>query len=64
VKASKPKILTGLLAGCVGAVVLGLGLPLMLEFANRRVRCRDDLERPHGIPVLAEFGRVPMRSFA
>jgi len=61
VKASKPKILTGLLAGGIAAAVLGVGLPLMLELARRRVRCRDDVERPHGIPVLAEFGRLPMR---
>jgi len=26
---------------------------------NRRVRCRDDLERDLGIPVLAEFAAVP-----
>jgi uncharacterized protein involved in exopolysaccharide biosynthesis len=61
VKASKPKILTGLLAGCIAAAALGIGLPLLLELGRRRVRCRDDLERPHGIPVLAEFGRLPMR---
>jgi hypothetical protein len=28
------------------------------------VRCRDDLERHHGIPVLAEFGALPMRTTA
>jgi hypothetical protein len=44
--------------------VLGLGIPLGYELFNRRVRCRDDLERHHGIPVLAEFGALPMRTTA
>jgi polysaccharide biosynthesis transport protein len=25
---------------------------------NRRLRCRDDVERDFGIPVLAEFDRI------
>jgi uncharacterized protein involved in exopolysaccharide biosynthesis len=62
VKPSKPKILTGLILGCMAAFVLGLGLPLGYELFNRRVRCRDDVERHHGIPVLVEFGRLRMRS--
>ena len=62
VKASKPKVLSGILLGCIAAAVLGLGLPLMVELFSRRVRCRDDLERQHGIQVLAEFGRLPMRT--
>jgi uncharacterized protein involved in exopolysaccharide biosynthesis len=61
-KASKPKVLSGLLLGGIAAVVLGLGLPLMVELFNRRVRCRDDLERQHGIQVLVELGRLPMRT--
>ena len=44
--------------------MLGLGIPLGYELLNRRVRCRDDLERHHGIPVLVEFGRLRMRSTA
>jgi capsular polysaccharide biosynthesis protein len=54
--------LTGLILGCMAAFVLGLGLPLGYELFNRRVRCRDDVERHHGIPVLVEFGRLRMRS--
>lgn len=38
---------------------LGLGLPLVFELLRRRVRCRDDLERDHGIPVLMEFAPIP-----
>jgi len=47
--------------GCMAALVLGLGVPLGLELIHRRIRCRDDLERHHGIPVLVEFGRLPAR---
>jgi succinoglycan biosynthesis transport protein ExoP len=39
------------------AVVIGVGGPLSYElFADRRLYCRDDVERHFGIPVLAEFG--------
>ncbi|MHB8744859.1 MAG: GumC family protein, partial [Sulfuricaulis sp.] len=62
VKASKPKVLTMLFLGCIAAGALGLGIPLGYELFNRRVRCRDDLERHHGIPVLVEFGALPMRA--
>jgi len=62
VKASKPRMLRGLFLGAVLAGMLGLGIPLIYEFFNRRVRCRDDLERHHGIPVLMEFGRLSMRT--
>jgi capsular polysaccharide biosynthesis protein len=44
------------------AVLLGLSIPLGLELFNRRVRCRDDIERVYGIPVLAEFGRISRRA--
>jgi hypothetical protein len=40
---------------------LGLVLPLVYELANRRVRCRDDFERDGGVPVLAEFGAMPLK---
>ena len=62
VRPSKPKILTGAILGFMAAFVLGLGLPLGYELFNRRVRCRDDVERHHGIPVLVEFGRLRMRN--
>jgi capsular polysaccharide biosynthesis protein len=58
VRAGTPKVLSGALLGAIAAALLGLGIPLGYEFFNRRVRCRDDLERQHGIPVLAEFGRM------
>ena len=61
VKAVKPKLLTGVLLGNVAAGVLGFGIPLGYELFNRRVRCRDDIERQHGIPVLVEFPPRPLR---
>lgn len=59
VKASKPSLGMALVLGGLMAVGLGLGLPFGLEFFNRRVRCRDDIEHQYGLPVLAEFGRLP-----
>ncbi|WP_293002965.1 hypothetical protein [Nevskia sp.] len=45
------------------AVVLGMGaggmLPLMYGLLFRRVRCRDDIERDYGIPVIVEFNAIP-----
>lgn len=60
VTASKPRILVGLALGGLAAMLLGLGVPLLYEFLHRRVRCRDDLERYHGIPVLMEFGPLQL----
>jgi len=60
--AAKPRVLAGYLLGAVAAILLALGIPLLYELFNRRVRCRDDLERHHGVPVLVEFGRLPMRA--
>jgi uncharacterized protein involved in exopolysaccharide biosynthesis len=64
VKASKPGVLTGLMLGGLLAVVLGFGIPVVYELFNRRIRCRDDIEREHGIPVLAEFHRISRRAIA
>lgn len=60
-KASKPKVIKGLLMGVVVAFMLGVGIPLGCGLINRRVRCRDDLERDYGIPVLAELGALSTR---
>ena len=62
--AAKPRVLAGYALGAVAALLLGLGIPLAYELFNRRVRCRDDLERHQGVPVLVEFGRLPMRATA
>lgn len=57
-KASKPKVGILMLLACVVGGALGLAIPLCYELLNRRVRCRDDIERDHGIPVLAELGPI------
>lgn len=59
-KATSPRVLVDLLLGCIAAGILGLAVPVGYELLNRRVRCRDDLERDYGVPVLAEFGPLPM----
>jgi uncharacterized protein involved in exopolysaccharide biosynthesis len=46
------------------AVVLCLGISVLWPFGyelfvNRRLRCRDDLEKQFGIPVLVQLQRIP-----
>ena len=55
-KASKPKTGIVLFLACVIGIALGIAIPLVYELLNRRVRCRDDMERDHGVPVLIELG--------
>jgi polysaccharide biosynthesis transport protein len=62
VRAVKPRLLLGSALGGLLALLLGIGLPLVYELTHRRVRCGDDLERDHGVPVLAEFTRLPVRA--
>lgn len=62
VKASSPRVLRGLFLGALAAMFLGFGIPLVYELFNRRVRCRDDIERHHGVPVLMEFDGLRMRT--
>ncbi len=61
VKASKPRVLVYMLLVAMAGGFFGLFLPLAYELLNRRVRCRDDIERDSGVPVLAEFGAMPMK---
>jgi uncharacterized protein involved in exopolysaccharide biosynthesis len=58
-RAAKPKFLINLLMGIVFGGALGIAIPFARELAGRRVRCRDDLERDHGVPVLVEFDSMP-----
>ncbi len=59
-KASKPNKLKLLAVGAIFGLGLGLLIPFGYElFVNRRVRCRDDIERDFGIPVLALFDAIP-----
>jgi hypothetical protein len=49
----------------LAGVVVGFGAPVGYElFVDRRVRCRDDLERTFRVPVLIELthGAAPARA--
>jgi uncharacterized protein involved in exopolysaccharide biosynthesis len=59
VKSAKPRRMVYMFLGIMAGCALGLLAPLVYELINRRVRCRDDLERDEGVPVLAEFGPLP-----
>jgi len=61
VEPSKPRVLVYLLMVAMAGGFLGLVIPLVYELVNRRVRCRDDVERDGGVPVLAEFAAMPMK---
>lgn len=56
IRASKPNKLKLLLLAIVGGIGLAVVLPFSYEMLfNRRVRCREDIERSFGIPVLMQF---------
>lgn len=57
-KASKPKVGILMFLATFAGLGLGIVIPLFYELINRRVRCRDDMERDHGIPVLVELGPI------
>jgi len=57
-KAKKPNVNVILLLACLLGLALGLVIPLSYELLHRRVRCRDDIERELGIPVLVELGSI------
>lgn len=64
-KASKPNKLKLLLMTLVAGFGLGVVVPLAYElFIDRRLRCRDDMEREFGIPVLAQLDAVPALALA
>jgi capsular polysaccharide biosynthesis protein len=59
-EASKPNKILLLAIGALFSLGAGLAIPLFRELMfNRRLHCRDDFERELGLPVLAEFGRIP-----
>ena len=59
-KASKPNKVKLMLMALVAGLGLGVIAPLAYEmFFDRRLRCRDDMEREFGITVLAQLDAVP-----
>jgi polysaccharide biosynthesis transport protein len=60
IKATKPNKIKLLAMGMMVGVFFGLAFPFAFELFNRRIRCRDDLEREFNIPVLMEFDAIPM----
>jgi uncharacterized protein involved in exopolysaccharide biosynthesis len=59
-RSSKPNKMKLMAIALLAALGLGVLAPLGYEmFLDRRVRCRDDMEREFGVPVLAQFDRVP-----
>lgn len=58
-KALKPNKVKYFLVACAAALALAFGIPFLYELLlNRRLRCRDDLERNFGVAVLAQFGPI------
>jgi uncharacterized protein involved in exopolysaccharide biosynthesis len=59
-RASKPNKMKLLLMVLVAGLGLGVVGPLAYElFVDRRLRCREDIEREFGIPVLAQLDAIP-----
>lgn len=59
VKASKPNKPKLLMMAVAASFVFALGFPFAYELLfNRRIRCRDDLERHFRIVTLAQFDRM------
>lgn len=52
-KPSSPRTSLNLAAGCILGLLVGLGLALQLESAQRQVRTSDDLADILGVPILA-----------
>jgi uncharacterized protein involved in exopolysaccharide biosynthesis len=58
-KPAKPNKMKFFMMACVFSLGVGVVWPFGYElFVNRRLRCRDDMERGFGIPVLAQLGPV------
>ena len=57
---SKPNKILLLAIGALVSLLVGVAGPVLYELMfNRRLHCRDDIERELGLPVLAEFDSIP-----
>ena len=62
VKAEKPNKTKLFFIASILSFGLAFGIPFVYELLiDRRLRCRDDMERHFGIPVLAQFGAMQTR---
>ena len=59
---SKPRVLLNILVSIFLGTLLGVGLALVLELLNRRVRSADDLTEALGIPLLGSIAHVGARA--
>ena len=59
---SKPKVLLNILVSIFLGTLLGVGLALMLELINRRVRSTEDLAEALDIPVLGSIAHIGVRA--
>ena len=60
-KPTKPNKVKLMALGAILSLLLSIVGPLAYELlVDRRVRCRDDIERDFGLPVLAEFEPLPL----
>ncbi len=63
VKPTKPNKLGLFGMAIIAALAVGFAVPFVYElFVDRRLRCRDDLERAFGIRVLAQIEPTPLLS--
>jgi polysaccharide biosynthesis transport protein len=63
VKSTKPNKLKLMIVALGAAFFFGFAGPFAYDFLlHRRVRCRDDVERDLGMPVLAEFNKIPSQA--
>ncbi len=53
---SRPRVLRSLVLSLVVGLFIGLALALALELLNRRVRCPEDLQGAHRLPLLGTIG--------
>ena len=58
VKADHPNPIKNMAMGIGLGLALGLVVPFALELPRRKIRCRNDLEGPLGITVLAELSSL------
>lgn len=57
-KASGRRTRVSLVIAAMAGLFLGVLGPLVYGLIDRRVRCRDDIERDYGIPVIVEFDAI------